>query len=158
MVSNEPLIPLVAFVGVFAQLAMGEVTAPRRSRSHSRFRRWPSNVAISALNTGFVTVVFPATYWSRSRPSNRKIRLVYGIRCGTPQEFTIRWSVKRSEMLPGYGSDSRRKDDLLISAYADERAVGPEVSIHQRFHRNRGEAPRTARRDYLVMAPTAKQR
>jgi hypothetical protein len=46
-------------------------------------------------------------------------------------------------MLPGYGSDSRRKDDLLISAYADERAVGPEVSIHQRFHRNRGEAPRT---------------
>jgi sterol desaturase/sphingolipid hydroxylase (fatty acid hydroxylase superfamily) len=61
MVSTEPLIRLVAFVVVFAALAIGEVAAPRRSRLNSRLRRWPSNLAVSALNTGFVRVMFPAT-------------------------------------------------------------------------------------------------
>jgi sterol desaturase/sphingolipid hydroxylase (fatty acid hydroxylase superfamily) len=61
MLLAEPLIRLVAFLGVFAAVAIAEGAAPRRTRSHSRLRRWPSNLAITALNTGFVRVVFPAT-------------------------------------------------------------------------------------------------
>ncbi len=61
MVSTEPLTRLVAFVGVFAVGAIGEAAAPRRSRLHSRLPRWPSNLAIAALNNGFLRVVFPAT-------------------------------------------------------------------------------------------------
>lgn len=57
----EPAIRLGAFVTVFTAMAVWEALAPRRTRSYSRFRRWPSNLAIVALNTAFVRVLLPAT-------------------------------------------------------------------------------------------------
>ncbi len=41
-------------------MAVWEVFAPRRKRSHSRLARWPSNIAISILNTLVLRVVLPS--------------------------------------------------------------------------------------------------
>ncbi len=59
LLSNEPLIRLGAFLGVFALMAAWELLAPRRRLSLSRWQRWPSNIALSALNTALVRVLFP---------------------------------------------------------------------------------------------------
>jgi sterol desaturase/sphingolipid hydroxylase (fatty acid hydroxylase superfamily) len=56
----EPYIRLGAFLGIFALMALWEVLAPRRALGVSRWVRWPSNLAITALNTGLVRLVFPA--------------------------------------------------------------------------------------------------
>jgi sterol desaturase/sphingolipid hydroxylase (fatty acid hydroxylase superfamily) len=56
----EPYIRLGAFLGVFALMALWEVLAPRRARTASRWVRWPSNLAVTAINTGLVRLVFPA--------------------------------------------------------------------------------------------------
>ena len=72
MVSREPLIRLFAFIAVFAALAIGEVVAPRRLRSHPRYRRWPSNLAIVALNTAFVRVLLSATAVSLALAGERR--------------------------------------------------------------------------------------
>ena len=61
MFTAEPLIRLAAFLGVFVAVALAETAAPRRSRSYSRLRRWPNNLAITALNTAFLRIAFPAT-------------------------------------------------------------------------------------------------
>jgi sterol desaturase/sphingolipid hydroxylase (fatty acid hydroxylase superfamily) len=58
---NETAIRLGAFIGVFGAMWLWEVVAPRRQRSFSRARRWPSNLAIVALNTALVRAVLPAT-------------------------------------------------------------------------------------------------
>jgi sterol desaturase/sphingolipid hydroxylase (fatty acid hydroxylase superfamily) len=58
---NETATRLVAFIGVFTAMALWEVAAPRRLRSHSRLRRWPSNLAIVALNTALVRILLSAT-------------------------------------------------------------------------------------------------
>jgi sterol desaturase/sphingolipid hydroxylase (fatty acid hydroxylase superfamily) len=58
---NEAVTRFAAFIGVFAAMVLWETAAPRRLRSHSRLRRWPSNLAITALNTGLVRAIFPAT-------------------------------------------------------------------------------------------------
>jgi sterol desaturase/sphingolipid hydroxylase (fatty acid hydroxylase superfamily) len=42
-------------------MALWEAVAPRRARSYSRLKRWPSNLAIVALNTVLVRVLLPAT-------------------------------------------------------------------------------------------------
>jgi sterol desaturase/sphingolipid hydroxylase (fatty acid hydroxylase superfamily) len=42
-------------------MALWEAVAPRRARSYSRLKRWPSNLAIVALNTVLVRVLIPAT-------------------------------------------------------------------------------------------------
>src|SRR6266853_765468 len=42
-------------------MALWEAAAPRRARSYSRLRRWPSNLSIVALNTVLVRVLMPAT-------------------------------------------------------------------------------------------------
>jgi len=42
-------------------MALWEAVAPRRTRSYSRLRRWPSNLAVVALNTVFVRFLLPAT-------------------------------------------------------------------------------------------------
>jgi sterol desaturase/sphingolipid hydroxylase (fatty acid hydroxylase superfamily) len=55
----EPYIRLGAFLGVFLLMALWEFAAPRRPRATSRWLRWPNNLAITALNTGLVRVVFP---------------------------------------------------------------------------------------------------
>jgi sterol desaturase/sphingolipid hydroxylase (fatty acid hydroxylase superfamily) len=58
---NEATIRLGAFVGVFVTMALWEAVAPRRQRSYSRAHRWPSNLAIVALNTALVRILLPAT-------------------------------------------------------------------------------------------------
>ena len=42
-------------------MALWEAVSPRRPRSYSRFRRWPSNLAVVALNTALVRILLPAT-------------------------------------------------------------------------------------------------
>jgi sterol desaturase/sphingolipid hydroxylase (fatty acid hydroxylase superfamily) len=59
LLALEPFIRLTAFAGVFATMAMLEAWLPRRARSLSRWRRWPSNIAVSLLNTGLVRILFP---------------------------------------------------------------------------------------------------
>ena len=56
---HEPYIRLGAFLGVFALMALWEVLAPRRARAVSRWVRWPNNLAIVALNTALLRVIFP---------------------------------------------------------------------------------------------------
>ncbi len=56
---NEPALRLVAFVGVFAVLAVWEALAPRRVRSQTRGRRWSINLGLSVLNTLVLRIVFP---------------------------------------------------------------------------------------------------
>ena len=58
---NEAATRLAAFIGVFTAMALWEAAAPRRPRSYSRLRRWPSNLAIVALNTALVRIALPAT-------------------------------------------------------------------------------------------------
>ncbi len=55
----EPLIRLSFFAGVFVAVALWEAAAPRRKRGLSRWRRWPSNLGIVALNTVIVRILFP---------------------------------------------------------------------------------------------------
>ncbi len=55
----EPAIRLSFFVGVFVAVALWEAAAPRRKRGLSRWRRWPSNLGIVALNTVVVRILFP---------------------------------------------------------------------------------------------------
>jgi sterol desaturase/sphingolipid hydroxylase (fatty acid hydroxylase superfamily) len=58
---NEVTVRLGAFIGVFTMMALWEVAAPRRPRSYPRAKRWPSNLAIAALNTGLVRILLSAT-------------------------------------------------------------------------------------------------
>jgi sterol desaturase/sphingolipid hydroxylase (fatty acid hydroxylase superfamily) len=58
---NEATVRLGVFLGVFTMMALWEAAAQRRPRSYSRFRRWPSNLAIVALNTMLVRILLPAT-------------------------------------------------------------------------------------------------
>ena len=59
--NHEAAIRLGAFITVFSAIAIWEALAPRRTRSYSRLSRWPSNLAVVALNTAFVRVLLPAT-------------------------------------------------------------------------------------------------
>jgi sterol desaturase/sphingolipid hydroxylase (fatty acid hydroxylase superfamily) len=59
--TNEPLIRLFAFAGIFAVMAAWEILAPRREPRLARVRRWPSNIGIVALNTLLARVLFPTT-------------------------------------------------------------------------------------------------
>jgi sterol desaturase/sphingolipid hydroxylase (fatty acid hydroxylase superfamily) len=58
---HEATIRLGTFITVFTAMALWEAAAPRRARSYSRLRRWPSNLSIVALNTVLVRVLIPAT-------------------------------------------------------------------------------------------------
>ena len=58
---NEATVRLGAFAGVFTAIALWEAAAPRRTRSYSRFERWPSNLAIVALNTALIRILLPTT-------------------------------------------------------------------------------------------------
>lgn len=59
-VTHEPVIQLAAFVAVLAAMVLWETAAPRRSRSHARIKRWPSNFAIVALNIGLLRILLPS--------------------------------------------------------------------------------------------------
>jgi sterol desaturase/sphingolipid hydroxylase (fatty acid hydroxylase superfamily) len=59
ILSNERIIRLSVFFGVFAAMAAWETLAPRRARAFGRLQRWPSNIGIVFLNTAILRVVFP---------------------------------------------------------------------------------------------------
>ena len=61
MLPNEAAVRLGASLAVFTALALWEAAMPRRPRSYSRLRRWPSNLAIVALNTALLRILLPAT-------------------------------------------------------------------------------------------------
>jgi sterol desaturase/sphingolipid hydroxylase (fatty acid hydroxylase superfamily) len=58
---NEAAIRLGAFTGVLIAMALWEAASPRRPRSYSRFRRWPSNLAVVVLNTALIRILLPTT-------------------------------------------------------------------------------------------------
>lgn len=58
---REAAIRFGAFITVFTAMALWEAAAPRRRRTYSRFRRWPSNLAVVALNTVLLRVLLPTT-------------------------------------------------------------------------------------------------
>src|ERR1700687_4960516 len=72
MLTHETAIRLGAFMTIFTAMALCEAAAPRRPRSYSRFRRWPSNLSIVALNTVFVRVLLPATAVSLALAGERR--------------------------------------------------------------------------------------
>jgi len=57
---NEATIRLGAFITVFAAMAVWEAAAPRRQRSYSRLKRWPSNLGIVVLNTVLLKILLPS--------------------------------------------------------------------------------------------------
>ncbi|HET8760397.1 MAG TPA: sterol desaturase family protein [Nitrospiria bacterium] len=61
MMSQEPLIRLASFFGIFALMAVWELTAPRRPLTAPRGRRWPVNLSIVVLNTLTVRLLFSTT-------------------------------------------------------------------------------------------------
>ena len=61
LLTNEPLIRLAAFAGIFAAMAAWEILAPRRDQRLGRGTRWPGNIGIVVLDTALVRLVFPTT-------------------------------------------------------------------------------------------------
>jgi sterol desaturase/sphingolipid hydroxylase (fatty acid hydroxylase superfamily) len=61
LLSNEPLIRLLAFGGVLASMVAWELLAPRRSQRLGRGTRWPGNIGIVVLDTLLVRLAFPIT-------------------------------------------------------------------------------------------------
>src|SRR5713101_9362329 len=72
MLPDEAAVRLGAFIAVFTAMALWEAAAPRRPRSYTRFRRWPSNLAVVALNTAFVRILLPATAVSLALAGERR--------------------------------------------------------------------------------------
>jgi sterol desaturase/sphingolipid hydroxylase (fatty acid hydroxylase superfamily) len=58
-IAAEPLIRLGCFVGILVLMALWEVVAPRRPQSIRRRLRWPNNLALVALNTVVLRLLFP---------------------------------------------------------------------------------------------------
>ena len=56
----EAYVRLGAFGGILTVMAVWEVLAPRREQAIGRRQRWPSNLALVALDTLLVRLVFPA--------------------------------------------------------------------------------------------------
>jgi sterol desaturase/sphingolipid hydroxylase (fatty acid hydroxylase superfamily) len=56
---GEPIIRLGVFLGVFAAMALWELTAPRRQLLLGRAGRWTTNWAIAALDAAVVRLLFP---------------------------------------------------------------------------------------------------
>jgi sterol desaturase/sphingolipid hydroxylase (fatty acid hydroxylase superfamily) len=59
LAQHEGAIRLGAFVGVLAAMALAETLAPRRQLSIARGFRWLNNIALIAVGTGLLRVVFP---------------------------------------------------------------------------------------------------
>ena len=60
LLTNEPLIRISVFIGVLLMMAGLEAAMPKRKREASRRVRWPNNLALVALNTAVLRVLFPA--------------------------------------------------------------------------------------------------
>ena len=61
LLSHEPLVRLATFSGILAVMACWEILAPRRHQQIGRGWRWPNNLAVVALNTLLVRLLFPIT-------------------------------------------------------------------------------------------------
>jgi len=59
ILSHEPAIRLIAFLGVFAAMALWELAAPRRVLTVPKGWRWASNIGIVVLNTVLLRLLFP---------------------------------------------------------------------------------------------------
>lgn len=57
---HEAALRLAAFLGVFALMATWEWLAPRRALALPRRARWPANLALVAIGTVLVRLLFPA--------------------------------------------------------------------------------------------------
>ena len=60
VLGHEPAIRLGFFLGSFVLVALWETLAPQRARRLSRLYRWSSNLALVALNTAVLRLLFPA--------------------------------------------------------------------------------------------------
>jgi len=58
-VPTETIIRLAFFLGVLGLVAAWEALAPSRRRALGRWTRWPSNLAITALNAALVRLALP---------------------------------------------------------------------------------------------------
>lgn len=59
VLDNETIIRLGFFASILVLVAVWEWLAPRRTLSHSRLMRWPSNLGIVVLNTLVLRFAFP---------------------------------------------------------------------------------------------------
>ena len=59
VLTNEPIIRLGFFLGVFAVVGLWELAAPRRVLTVSKGLRWASNLGIVVLNTVLLRLLFP---------------------------------------------------------------------------------------------------
>ncbi len=59
VLAQEPAIRLGFFIAIFAVMALWEVLAPRRRQVQPRWRRWPSNLGIVALNSLLLRLLVP---------------------------------------------------------------------------------------------------
>ena len=59
LLSNEAVIRLGFFFGVFALMAAWEIAAPRRALAQSKAVRWYANLGIVVLNTVIARIIFP---------------------------------------------------------------------------------------------------
>jgi sterol desaturase/sphingolipid hydroxylase (fatty acid hydroxylase superfamily) len=57
--SNEALIRLIAFFGIFVAVALWEFLSPRRQLATSKASRWFSNISITLIGTAVVRGLFP---------------------------------------------------------------------------------------------------
>lgn len=59
--SNEPTLRLSIFAGVLALMAVWELVAPKRRVEIPRLLRWTNNLALVALDSVLVRLIFPVT-------------------------------------------------------------------------------------------------
>ncbi len=59
LLENEAGVRLASFLGIFLIVGVWELLLPRRRRELSRWVRWPSNLALMAVNTVILRLVFP---------------------------------------------------------------------------------------------------
>ncbi|TMI03652.1 MAG: sterol desaturase family protein, partial [Betaproteobacteria bacterium] len=59
MMEFEEAIRLMAFLAVFAAVALWEALAPRRKRSFERRARWPHNLGLLLVDVALVRVLVP---------------------------------------------------------------------------------------------------
>src|SRR3990172_5993654 len=59
IMDSEPTLRLGIFLAVLAAVAAAEAMWPRRARSFPRWRRWPSNLGLAALNSLMVRWLYP---------------------------------------------------------------------------------------------------
>jgi sterol desaturase/sphingolipid hydroxylase (fatty acid hydroxylase superfamily) len=94
LLAHEPSIRLGVFITLLVGLALAEAVFPRRPRTFSRWVRWPSNLAIVALNTVALRLAFPiaavgAALWAAERGFGLLNWLGWGAWAAVPVAFVL---------------------------------------------------------------------